>query len=204
MKGLLRTIIILAGLVIGFFGIPSVLDSTSAEISARLQSGNEKAITEQLTEIAEASVLEYDYTNAVILEDNDKKIFEKFSIPFSTKQVVMEYKGIVKLGADISKMKVSTSNPFGNAKKVTITLPPIDIMSHELDRSSVKFPIENNSFINKLQNKDYEELEKKGDKEIQKLIKENDILDQAKSELKESMSGYLNGLYDGKVTVEFK
>ena len=79
MKKIVGLVLILAGLVLGFFGLPSILNNDSpAALLSKLQSGNDKAVTEKLSNIASNSVIEYDYTNAVKLNSTEK-LFKKGS-----------------------------------------------------------------------------------------------------------------------------
>ena len=139
MKKIVGLALILAGLVIGFFGIPSIVNNNSPEaILDGLKNGNEKAVTEKISEIAEASTVQYEYSNAVKLSDKDTFI-KKIKLPFAAKTIVMMYDGVMKLGADASKMEVSIDKGTnGDVKSITVTCPPVKITSHEIDRDSIQ------------------------------------------------------------------
>jgi hypothetical protein len=88
MKKIVGLVLILAGLALGFFGLPSLLKGGSPdEILNSLQGGKDEAIVEKITNIAENSVIEYDYTNAAVFESNEK-LFEKIKIPFAKKKIL--------------------------------------------------------------------------------------------------------------------
>lgn len=204
MKKIVGLVLILAGLVIGFFGIPSIVNNSSPEaILSSLKSGNEKAVTEKVSEIAEASTVQYEYSNAVKLSDKDTFI-KKIKLPFAAKTIVMMYDGVMKLGADASKMEVSVDKGVtGEIKHVTVTCPPIEITSHEIYRDSIQLIVKD-SIIKQQKASDYDELDKKGRKEIEKAVKESSAMNEAEQYLKDSISGFLVGLYGEDVEIEFK
>jgi len=73
MKKILGLVLIICGLALGFFGIPSVIgNSTFDDMISKAKSGDEGAVTEKLSYIAELSVLDFKYSNATI---NTRKEF---------------------------------------------------------------------------------------------------------------------------------
>ena len=87
MKRILFILVIIGGLVIGFVGVPSFVGSSFDEITGKLQTGDEDAVTERLSYIAELSVLDYKYSNAV--SDKDGRtvdvVLREVKIPFTQK-----------------------------------------------------------------------------------------------------------------------
>ena len=205
MRRLLALILILIGLATGFFVLPSIMGGTGiGDLTDKLQGGDEDAVVEKLTDIAEISTVEYDYKNAVKL-NSDKTLFDSIKVPFSSKKVVMIYDGKIKIGANLKDLAVNVEkDAAGNVESVKVKLPKMKITSHEMDRDSIKFPIEESTIINKISNKDYDELEAKGKKEIAKIAKSSDAMDTAEKQLKESMTGYVKGLYGKDVKVVFE
>lgn len=204
MKKILFVIIMIVGLGIGFVGIPSIAGSSFDAVASKLQSGDEKAVTQKIQEIAEMNVVEYDYTNAVNLDD-DAKLKKKLSLPFTSKEVVMTYDGIMKIGADMSQIEVNVDkSDNGNVNSVTITIPELEITSNEIDRDSMSFPVEKGSLINKITTEDYDELEKKAYSEIEKFVKKSGTLENARTEMEEVLTGYVKGLFGEDVEVYFE
>lgn len=204
MKKLVGLALILAGLVLGLFGLPMMMNGGSPNNILDNLRNNENTVTEKLTDIAEASVLEYDYSNAIVLNDY-KKIFKtKIKIPFTGKKLVVTYDGKMKLGADVSKLEISIDKKGGKVSSVEITMPEIVITSHEIDRSSMAFPIEKSSLINSIKTADLDEIEQKAKDEIEKDVKGSSVMKEAEQEFKESVTGYLTALYGEEVEVVFK
>ena len=70
MKRLIGLILIVCGLAIGFFGIPSVMgDKTMNDLKSGVKSGDAGELTEKVAEIAELSVLDFKYSNAISITD---------------------------------------------------------------------------------------------------------------------------------------
>lgn len=204
MKKIIGIVFIIAGLAIGYFCIPSMSKDSPAEILENLKSGNEEAITEELSTIAEASVLEYDYTNAASWNENEQ-FLKKVNIPFTSNVLVMMYDGKIKIGADVSQLGVEvTKNGEGDVQKVEVSVPDVQITSHEIDRDSIEFPVEKSSPLNKLKNKEIDELEETARSEMEENVEKNGTMDEAEKELKKSITGYLQGLYGENVEVNFK
>ena len=204
MKKIVGLVLILAGLVLGFFGLPSILNNDSpAALLSKLQSGNDKAVTEKLSNIASNSVIEYDYTNAVKLNSTEK-LFKKVSIPFTSKKVVMIYDGKMKIGAEISEVEAKVDKGTdGTVSSVSIVLPEVEITSNEIDRNSIAFPVEKSGLLNGIKNSDYDELEKTAKEKIENSVKASSVMTQAEQALKDNITGYLHGLYGEDVEVVF-
>lgn len=206
MKKIIALIIILAGLGMGFFVIPNLLESASLnDLSEKIIGGDEDAVTEKLQEVAELSTVEYDYSNAVNLKDN-KKLFNNLRIPFTSKEIVMTYDGKIKMGINGKNLKVKDINKSisGEVESIAISIPKIGITSHEIDRNTVDFPVEESPIFNKATNKDFDKIESTGRNEIEKAAMRSEAMDIAKKNLKDSLKGYVKGLYGTDVNVEFE
>ena len=205
MKKLLGLLIILTGLVIGYFGVPKLLNTSSEVISTiaeQLQAGDKEAVTSKLMDIAELSVMEYEYTNAVKLSDQDRLV-ESINLPFTKKQIVMTYSGKMKLGVDLKDVSAETTKTDNKVTAVTVTIPGVRILTNEVDHESIEFPVERNPIFNKLESKDYDELEARAKTEIEEVVINNGTLEKAEAELKNALSDYIKGLYGEEVKIEF-
>ena len=205
MKKIVGLVLILAGLALGFFGLPSIMNGGSpADLLSNLQNGNDKEVTEKLSNIASNSVIQYDYTNAVKLKSSEK-FMEKISIPFTSKDIVMIYDGKMKIGADISEVEAKVDkSATGDINGVTVTLPKVEITSNEINRQSIAFPVEKSTILNRVKNSDYDELEKTAKEKIENSVKSSAVMTQAEQALKDNITGYLRGLYGEDVEVIFK
>ena len=104
------------------------------EISAVVLQGS-------LAEISELASVSYQYTNMGQFENSGE--FYGHSIPFTTKKFILTYDGVIKAGVDLSRAQVSVSEG-----RVAVTLPPAEILSHELDEDSVEIFDQQTSIFN--------------------------------------------------------
>ena len=204
MKKILAIILIIVGLGFGYFVLPSMLSGTIGSIVEGINNGDEAAITEKISDVAEESVMEYNYTNAVKLKDA-RKMFKDIKIPLSEKEIVMIYDGKLKIGADVSKIKAEVDKGVtGEVKAVKVTLPEVKITSSEINRDTIKFSKESNGILNSIDNSDYDNLENKGKTEIEKTVKKSEVMNTAKLELEKTIKGYIKALYGNDVDVSFE
>jgi len=208
MKKLLGLVLIIAGLGIGFFGIPSVLGNTSFdEAVSKLKSGDNGAVTEKVSYIAELSVLDFKYTNATSITDkNEIKAFsKKVKVPFTKKAIVMVYNGEIKIGVDADEITVEVDKGSDDkVTAVTVGLPPMKITSNDIDRDSIRYPLEKNNILNNIKTEDYAKMENDGKKKMAKAVESNGAMDRAREELKATITGYLTALYGDNVEITFK
>lgn len=94
--------------------------------------------------------MKYTYTDVDIYE-NSKKAFG-VKIPLTTDKVIFTYSGIVSAGIDLSQITYDIDN---EAKKITITFPEPQFMSHEMDESGFKFYDAKNSIFTQTKLEDY-------------------------------------------------
>lgn len=207
MKKLLGLVLIVCGLGIGFFGIPSVIgDATWDDVISKVKSGDEAAVTEKVSEIAELSVLDFRYSNAT--SNTDSRTIEKFkkkvNIPFTKKAIVMTYDGDIKIGVDADKITVNVVKGSGDAvEEVVIGLPPLKITSNDIDRDSIKYPLEKNNVLNNITSEDYAAMEEEGKAKMADAVAKNGAMDRAKEELKATITGYLTAMYGDDVKITF-
>lgn len=208
MKKLLGLVLIVAGLGIGFFGIPSVLGNASFnEAVSKLKSGDDGAVTEKVSYIAELSVLDFKYTNATSITDSLKieAFSKKVKLPFTKKAIVMVYDGDIKIGVDAEEITVEVDKESGDkVTAVTVGLPPMKITSNDIDRDSIRYPLEKNNILNNIETEDYAKMEEDGKEKMAKAVESNGAMDRARVELKTTITGYLTALYGDDVKITFK
>lgn len=208
MKKLLGLLLIICGLGIGFFGIPSVIgDAAWDDVISKVKTGDEAAVTEKVSEIAELSVLDFKYSNATSITDTRtiEKFKKKVNVPFTKKAIVMTYDGEIKIGVDADKITVNISKGQNNAvEEVTIGLPPLKITSNDIDRDSIKYPLEKNNILNNIESEDYASMEEDGKARMAEAVANNGAMDRAKEELKATLTGYLTAMYGDEVNITFE
>lgn len=95
----------------------------------------------RLNEISELASVSWSYTNMAMFESSNE--FYGMTLPFTTKKFILTYDGEIKAGVDLQQAAVSVS---GTA--VTVRLPESQILSHEIDESSVEVFDEKTSIFN--------------------------------------------------------
>lgn len=208
MKKIIAIMLIICGLGLGFFVVPSFLENAPWNSTLTgVQKGNDEAVTERLSYVADLSILDYKYANACNYTDHrDFELLKgKLNIPFTKKQIVMLYEGDIKIGVDVEKITADVKKGIsGNVKTVVVGLPPLKITSNDIDRGTIEFPIESDNILNGLSSSDYSKIEKAGKVKMAKAVKDNKVMAKAKNELKNRMKGYLTALYGEDVIVEFE
>ena len=208
MKKLLGLVLIIFGLGIGFFGIPSLIGDTSFnDVISMVKAGDEAAVTEKVSEIAELSVLDFKYSNATSITDSRtiEKYKKKVNLPFTKKSIVMTYDGDIKIGVDADKITVDITKGSDDAiEEITVGLPPLKITSNDIDRDSIKYPLEKNNILNNITSEDYANMEEEGKATMAEAVANNGAMDRAKEELKITITGYLAAMYGDDVKITFK
>ncbi len=208
------------GLLMGFFLIPADLgipggpgviaknqktvsgDTVSTEIGAG-DAG--RIVTDELQKIAELTVMEFDYKDAVNYKDALKLGEFSVPIPLTQKEAVMTYEGKIRIGIDAKQLGIDVDAASdGSVRKITVTVPETKILSHEMDRKSFNFILEKSGIMNEISTEDYNVLEKTAREQIEARVAESDLFDRAGVQLEEALSGYLAALHGSGVKVEFK
>lgn len=72
------------------------------------------------------------YTNVQVLEES-KKVW-KITLPFTSSRYIFSYDGVIKAGYDFTQIEVKADDL---AKKLIVKLPPVKILSNEIDTDSL-------------------------------------------------------------------
>ena len=94
----------------------------------------QETLEELFQEASKLVSMEYFYTNASEISDY-RELFSK--IKFAEEVYVFSYDGTIQAGIDLSKIQYDEID--NDNKKIHITLPEPEILSHELDMESFKF-----------------------------------------------------------------
>ena len=85
-----------------------------------------------------------------------KTWFDDEKIPFTTDYQLFTYTGTVKLGYDFSKVTYSVDN---ENKKITVTLPEVEVIANEIDHDSFEVQDEKSSVFNQQSFDDFASVE---------------------------------------------
>ena len=108
----------------------------------------QQGIEGKLDEIGELATIEYNYTNIATYENNIK--FKDWNVPLTTKRFILQYDGTIKAGIEISKIRITAESGV-----ITIKLPEVEIISHEIDESSIQVLDETRNIFNRIKLEDY-------------------------------------------------
>lgn len=100
----------------------------------------------KLNEIAELATMEYLFTDAAKFTDSKQII--NLAIPFTEKSFTLKWNGVIKAGIEnLDDVKIDINE---DEKKITISLPQVEILSYEVDTDSVQVLDEKNNIFNRI------------------------------------------------------
>lgn len=113
-----------------------------------------RVIAESIQEISELSTTEYDYTYIGEFKKSRKLDFFliDLNIPLTKKEFIASFNGTIKYGIDLSKLGDAKVND--EEKTITLDMPEICLLSHEIDLKSIKYWDEKNNLFNPLKPSD--------------------------------------------------
>ncbi len=182
MKKLKRSlfIILLIGLALFaafFYGKRQMKSEMEPEITSSL-------IYNKLVSAKELTTLKYHYTNMGHFENQNT--FYGYKVPFTSKEFIVSYEGLINAGIDLDKMKVDVSD-----KSIEIKIPPAEILSHEIYEDSLKVYDERESIFNRIDIEDYNNFSKDQKTEVEKRAIKKGLLKEADEESKKAIQEIL-------------
>ena len=150
-----------------------------------------ETIAKEIKDVCEYAVLDYRYTNVGKFEN--QREFYGWSVPFTSKSFILTYDGEIKLGVEGDKIDV---NVTGNI--ISIKLPDVKILSHEVHENSIKVMDETHNIFNQVEVEDYAKFATDRKLEKENEINASDLLEQAKEKVKVQMTDLLDSLPDIK------
>ena len=213
--------VMIAGLLLGFFLIPADFGnfrgaggtrtggtgtSSAGTLTVGTGAGDaDRVVTDELRKIAELTVMEYDYKDAVNFKDGLKIGQISIPIPLTQKEAVMTYEGRIRIGIDAKELEIrADSGPDGSIRKITVMIPETKILSHEMDRESFDLILEKSGIMNGISTDDYNLLETTARERIEERVRSSDLFERAEEQLKEVLTRYLAALHGSGVKVEFR
>ncbi|MBQ6104556.1 MAG: DUF4230 domain-containing protein [Lachnospiraceae bacterium] len=160
-----------------------------------------KTIEEVLQPAGDLITQRYYYTDVDTFENYKELLGAK--LPLTTDKVVFTYKGVISAGIVLSKVDFEVDN---EAKKITVTLPTVFIVSHEIDEDSFTAYEIKNSIFTETKIQEYSSLmgSLKHKKEGQ-LLKDEEFLDRAVKEAKNVITSFLKAAsVTSDYTIEYK
>ncbi len=182
MKKLKRSlfIILLIGLALFaafFYGKRQMKSEMEPEITSSL-------IYNKLVSAKELTTLKYHYTNMGHFENQNT--FYGYKVPFTSKEFIVSYEGLINAGIDLDKIKVDVGD-----KSIEIKIPPAEILSHEIYEDSLKVYDERESIFNRIDIEDYNDFSKDQKTEVEKSAIKKGLLKEADEESKKAIQEIL-------------
>ena len=175
-------IILLIGLALFaafFYGKKQMRSEMEPEITSSL-------IYNKLVSAKELTTLKYHYTNMGHFENQNT--FYGYKVPFTSKEFIVSYEGIINAGIDLNKMKVDVGD-----KSIEVRIPAAEILSHEIYEDSLKVYDERESIFNRIDIEDYNDFSKDQKSEIEKKAIKKGLLKEADEESKRAIEEILMG-----------
>ena len=175
---------------------------TGAGYLAGRSSGGERqelsavVVQNQISQIAELSTVTYSYTELGQYESS--KEFYGTKVPFTTSKFILTYDGVIKAGVDVSKAKIEATGG-----SITVTLPEAQVLSHEIDESSVRVFDEKTSIFNQFTVEDYTAFYADQKKSVEEKAIAKGLLTEAKAQAVKAVEAALAPMAgeDGRVVV---
>lgn len=175
-------IILLIGLALFaafFYGKRQMRSEMEPEITSSL-------IYNKLVSAKELTTLKYHYTNMGHFENQNT--FYGYKVPFTSKEFIVSYEGLINAGIDLNKMKVNVGD-----KSIEVRIPAAEILSHEIYEDSLKVYDERESIFNRIDIEDYNDFSKDQKSEIEKKAIKKGLLKEADEESKRAIEEILMG-----------
>lgn len=175
-------IILLIGLALFaafFYGKKQMRSEIEPEITSNL-------IYNKLVSAKELTTLKYHYTNMGHFENQNT--FYGYKVPFTSKEFIVSYEGLINAGINLDKMKVDVGD-----KSIEVRIPAAEILSHEIYEDSLKVYDERESIFNRIDIEDYNDFSKDQKSEIEKKAIKKGLLKEADEESKRAIEEILMG-----------
>lgn len=175
-------IILLIGLALFaafFYGKKQMKSEMEPEITSSL-------IYNKLISAKELTTLKYHYTNMGHFENQNT--FYGYKVPFTSKEFIVSYEGLINAGIDLNKMKVDVGD-----KSIEVRIPAAEILSHEIYEDSLKVYDERESIFNRIDIEDYNDFSKDQKSEIENKAIKKGLLKEADEESKRAIEEILMG-----------
>lgn len=184
--------ILIVAILIFYAGTRFASSSSEPKITAT-------GLTQQLQEIEELATMSYNYTKVGKFSDNLK--FNGWDIPLTQKSFLITYDGKLKAGIKMDKIDVTVEN-----NSIIISIPEIEILSNEIDESSIEVYDETKNVFNPISITDYTTFAKKQKETVAEEAIENGLLSEAATKTQSTIKKYLNAIpgINGNYEIEVK
>lgn len=140
--------------------------------------------------VCELATLKCYYHNVAKAETEASGLFKALGVGY--KKIWTEYSGVVELGIDVSKVKISEPDKKG---VVRISIPDAEILDVYLDEESMSEPLIDTGFMTSITKEEETAALAAAQEDMEKTAAENTVLlKQAKERAKNLMEGYVKNM----------
>lgn len=195
MKKTLTSIIFLLifGIVIYFIGVMSANRNEEPSITST-------SLSQQLVEIQNLSVLEYNYTKVGKFENS--LTLNGWDIPLTKKSFLLTYSGTLQAGVNMQEIEVSIHD-----NTITVKLPEVEILENTIDENSIEVYDESKNIFNPISVSDYTTFASNQKTVVEEEAIENGFLSEAATKAQSVIKSFLQLIPEIKdqyeITVEF-
>ena len=141
-------------------------------------------LSQQLQEIEELATMSYNYTKVGKFSNN--LTFNGWDIPLTQKSFLITYDGKLKAGVKMDKIEVAINNNI-----ITVSIPEIEILSNEIDESSIEVYDETKNIFNPISIKDYTTFATQQKDKVEEEAIENGFLSEAATKAQSAIRKFL-------------
>lgn len=145
-------------------------------------------LQEQIAPLADLVTQKYIYTSSDGMEADQTWIFG-WTLPFSSKKIVITYDGTIKAGVDLSQATIEINN-----KLVNITLPHSRITQNDIPQESISVVELEDGLFNKVTIDDYNEFVSQQKIVMEQKVINRGLLDDADKEAERIIKSFLSAL----------
>lgn len=150
-----------------------------------------ETIRNSMANIGKLCTAEYSYTH-VERVDSARELYG-YEIPFTTATFIYSYDGTILAGIDFTKIQINKND---RTKKITVTLPDVEIISSDVDQNSFRLYDEKNNIFNPIHVTDVaDSFANLKNSEEQKAV-DNGLLDRARENAVTLVENFLLSSYD--------
>ena len=154
-------------------------------------------IANELVKISELATYKNSYTDVFFIKDTKK--INDFSLPFTTRTLIIKYSGYIKAGVDLTEVSIDIDD---KKKRVSIKLNKASIIDNVIDTEHVTVLDERYTIFNEVDSqKIFDELNKNKAELAQRLIDEG-FLEKANENAKVLIESILIGMGFKEVSVQ--
>jgi hypothetical protein len=165
------------------FPVPESI--TQSQISAH-------TVVKEVLPVGEYASLAYRYTSVV--KDINSKDLNGWTIPFTTRKYIFTYDGIMKLGIDGTRVRVEEAPDPVNGPLIRVILPPIQILSHEINDDSIEVFEQSQTIFNEIKIEEAFKVTADRKREMEDKVLSGGAVDDARASLEQQFGSLLRGI----------